>query len=68
MIKRDVTGRVSRLYTIGQVLFLAQATQSILSVSGLPIPPEYQWIKDAILAFLGVAIMQLRLDTKTPMQ
>jgi len=68
MIKRDVTGRISRTVTTGQVMLILGMIQSALSVGGIPIPAEYQWINGVVLACLGQYITYLRMTTKTTMQ
>lgn len=68
MIKRDVTGRISRTITTAQLVSLIGALQAVLAVSGLPIPPEYQWVQGVGLVLLGKWVEYLRMNTTTPMQ
>lgn len=68
MIKRDVTGRISRTITTAQLMYGIGTIQAILSVSGLPIPPQYAWVQGVVLVLLGKWIEYLRMNTKTAMQ
>lgn len=65
---RDVTGRVSRTMTTAHIVALIGTVQAVLSVSGLPIPPEYQWVNGVALAILGQWLAYLRMSTTTAMQ
>ena len=65
---RDITGRLSRTMTTGQLMLILGMIQAALSVSGIPIPAEYQWVNGVALAALGQYIQYLRMTTTTAMQ
>lgn len=64
---RDENGRRSRTADTGQVLLLAGMVQAALSVNGIPIPLEWQWVQGVALALLGQWIIYLRMNTTTKM-
>lgn len=64
----DEHGRPSRTMDTGQILLFLGMLQAALSVNGLPIPAEYQWVHGVFMACLGQWIIYLRQNTSTAMK